>query len=692
MFADASANMVLRKLRRLHGQKLDQRFGEVFGTNTMAEERDDQREATAIENTGRQQRRGGGGGWRAFIASYKDEHPEGSPDFKELARLYGAMDHEEKAHFQRLGAQGTRNHREGDAHPFGPTKVVQRREEKARMLRNAAAGLLEEGDLDPESTDALAQGHAEALMIGDQPDRCDSPWSAVLSVKAACAIKGSVKASAQKQRDRDMVGLESSGGKQVQEALSKALPSLASRSEDFLSSSSSPHQDSEGQVQHNHLVWQPVQGMKQACQLASFPANSKLGKQLFPRVQAAWQHLHAKVPSTPVAEVKGQDKHSARGACQHARTCVCSRSGRSHLATMVLNLKKAFRLVASSSQHGRADLLAARAVVAIVGRIEQQCVEANAQRAPLQEQMESNIDQALFLHLGHLSLKPWAPSWQLLRGGEPFPRLGLLFERPLALVGTCECRSTCEALADLDKSLRWDVAFYRMLESDRIVGEFSPVDISVEPFGAEQQGHKLHLLWDPFKKRKVGGKRKRGDWDFDFGVSSDSDGKQDRDDEQNRDEEPCDWVAALGEIMDEYEAEDEEEGEASADEDEGVQCAGDGAPVVAEPPEETMLVAATDECKDEVGPQVPAELPPPPPHRWHASESIACCRQSSHVGRFWEELPGFLRKASNILRCVHACWPCQVPADSHKEPRPREHGIWPTTWLFDGLAFRCTPV
>ena len=72
-------------------------------------------------------------------------------------------------------------------------------------------------------------------------------------------------------------------------------------------------------------------------------------------------------------------------------------------------------------------------------------------------------------------------------------------------------------------------------------------------------------------------------------------------------------MAALGEIMDEFEAEDEEEGEASADEDDGVQCAGDGAPVVAEPSEETMLVAAIEECKDEVGPQVPAELPPPPP-------------------------------------------------------------------------------
>ena len=166
-----------------------------------------------------------------------------------------------------------------------------------------------------------------------------------------------------------------------------ALPSLVSRSEDFLSS---PRQDSEGQAQHHHLVWQPVRGIKQACQLASLPANGKLGKRIFPRVQAAWLHLRAELPSTPAAEVKGQDKPSARDACRNARTCVCRKSGRSHLAIMASNLKKAFRLVASS-RHGRADLLAARAVVAVIGRAEQQCVEATAKRAPLQEQTESNL-------------------------------------------------------------------------------------------------------------------------------------------------------------------------------------------------------------------------------------------------------------------------------------------------------------
>jgi hypothetical protein len=140
-------------------------------------------------------------------------------------------------------------------------------------------------------------------------------------------------------------------------------------------------------------------------------------------------------------------------------------------------------------------LLAGRFVVAIIGRVEQQC---NA-HASVEEQMESNLNHAVFLHLGHLGLKPWAPSWQLLQG-EPCPRLGSLFERPLAFTGTCECRCTCEAFANLDKGLRWDMVFFRLKESDRIVGKFSPLDISVEPFGP--QGH-LHLLWDPFTKRRV---------------------------------------------------------------------------------------------------------------------------------------------------------------------------------------------
>eukprot|EP00972_Heterocapsa_arctica_P064107 9458783-Heterocapsa_arctica.AAC.1 len=60
-----------------------------------------------------------------------------------------------------------------------------------------------------------------------------------------------------------MADFESSGGKQLQGALAMALPSLASRSEDFRSA---PRQECEGQAQHHHLVWQPVRAIKQACQ------------------------------------------------------------------------------------------------------------------------------------------------------------------------------------------------------------------------------------------------------------------------------------------------------------------------------------------------------------------------------------------------------------------------------------------
>jgi hypothetical protein len=91
--------------------------------------------------------------------------------------------------------------------------------------------------------------------------------------------------------------------------------------------------------------------------------------------------------------------------------------------------------------------------------------------------------------------------------------------------------------------------------------------------------------------------------------------QQGRDCDEHFDDEQGDWAAAIGEIMDEPGAEGADEGEASDDEgdDDGLQSAGDGVIVVAEPPEEAMLVAAIDECKDEVGPRLPAELPPPPP-------------------------------------------------------------------------------
>lgn len=578
-FLDASATMVLRKFKRFR-TKFYKHFGEAQATL----KKDADQAAASLP------KRGGGGPWRAFIACFTDEHPEGSPNFHELGKMYAALTDDERDFYERLGEQGTRRHREGEIHPFGMPKVARQRAERRRMVGNAAAALLDaRAGLDPESADAFAKGQAEALVSERTSAQVGSAWSKVLMVRTQCALASKVKKAADDHNALAWERFDQSQGKRIRDVVAVAVPSIGDKVHDFRVVPSGGCFASTPIVR---LLWEPVRAVHQAAQLAALPATSKLAKRLFPRVHEAWCRLHAKVPSDPAAEVQDKPKASARDVCKLARLCVCKRPQKWRFEAIVKNMRVAFRR-AMAMERCKQAILDAKVVVALIGRKEQDCGGAKSGLSLVADQRGARVEKVSFLHLGHLSLKPWAPSWQELHGsGIVVCDLGSLFDAPIALVGTCRCLTTPEAIVELDIKLRWDMVFFKNVESDRLVGDFNAMSICVAPLGA----HESHMLWDPFSKRDR--KRKQRTWDFDLEVSSGSDGEM-----QNRggiDEEAPDWAVALEEIIDEDEgvSSSSSESEASYGGDHGQE---EGASEGANPKsDEGMLVAAIEEGQAEV--------------------------------------------------------------------------------------------
>ncbi len=52
-----------------------------------------------------------------------------------------------------------------------------------------------------------------------------------------------------------------------------------------------------------------------------------------------------------------------------------------------------------------------------------------------------------------------------------------------------------------DKAMRWDMALFGIVSSQKLVGAFTPNTCEVLPF-AEGESAQLHLVWNPFQKRR----------------------------------------------------------------------------------------------------------------------------------------------------------------------------------------------
>lgn len=487
-FADGSADMVLRKFRRQR-EHLGERLKDLFATGGEPADRSSDTPAGSSGGLVGQPR-GGGGPWRAFIADYMDNHPNGSPDFEALAHLYNSLSDDEKERYKRLGAMGARKHREGDSRPFGDRKREVERGRRKALLQHAGQAMLDASDLGVEDVAALSSGLAEALAV-PSGNVGSSLVSAVAVARSRCAIASKVRVARERAEDDFLA----TAGADEQRGFADAFRPLEQKIVDL---QPAPQVDAQSGGAHHRLEWRPAGALREAALLAGVAGTSKLGRLASRRLEDAWAQLHKKVPASPSPHLEGRPPK--RPACLAARMCVCQKSGRAHIAQMATGLSKACRAILRHQPCAQ-DLLGGRVCAAFVGRTREQAASDQGGRLPMEG---GGHTSALWHHIGHLALKPWKPLFHEMVA-ESVPDDGSL-RGPVRLKGTCTPKSCCEALSSLDKGLKWDVMFFRLARSSRLLSELDTLVVEVEPIDMPGVMY-LHPVWDPFKGRR-GKKRK----------------------------------------------------------------------------------------------------------------------------------------------------------------------------------------
>lgn len=288
------------------------------------------------------------------------------------------------------------------------------------------------------------------------------------------------------------------------------LPSLAERREDLRG----PVVAFKGSGQeHMSLTWMPSRAFALASQMSSLPPASKSGSAIAGRLKQLQHRLHDRVSSDPVglfADMKPQ----SLTPCQRAGMCVCAKSGRKHMCAMEIKLRAAFRECAKELGCGDA-FFEGRIVALMVGRTQEQCHQDDWLRvAP---------EVVLWAHLGHLSLKPWDPTWQELRGPDAAP-LSTLFGVEQVVKGTGHGLTCYELLERMTASLQWEFVPFAIVETQELIGSFEPSVAKCSALGGV--GARLHLIWRPWSTARRRKRKVSALWEFDFQLSSDEEGAQ----------------------------------------------------------------------------------------------------------------------------------------------------------------------
>jgi len=470
----------------------------------------------AQEPLAKQRKRGGGGPWRAFIALNAGS---GSPDLGYLATLYRNLDEGEKEELHRLGAQGTRRHREGDGRSFGPTGKDRQRARAATEFQNsvqqaqsatqASSGL--RSILDDKA--AGDPDMAVAVAASDGPNA----WSRVLAVKALCKAQARLELESRNAGSAAIDEFQASPalGKSIIQACTSTVPALAG-SDGVLQAV--PTGPIAGAAVH-HLHWRPVDALKDAGSLMALARGAKVMKAANAMLECFWGKLHEQISSDPLPT--NLPKPPKR-ACFNAGLCVCGAN--SYVATIAARAVKGMK-AAACNKLGRKMLQQGDFVLALVGRSREQVEAAPGDAEALVP------SECLWRHVAFASLSPDRPSWHHLHGDAK--SMQGICEGPHRLRSTGKFSTCWKGLAKLSKELRWDMAVFLITDSSRMLGSFQPDCIDVAPAWAAVAS--LRVLWDPWARRG------RGKWGFDFdeivdNISEDSAGDGD-DNSQPKDSE-----------------------------------------------------------------------------------------------------------------------------------------------------------
>ena len=216
--------------------------------------------------------------------------------------------------------------------------------------------------------------------------------------------------------------------------------------------------------------------------------------------------------------------------------CICKNSNRQHLQVIGSNVKKALQSEFSNSTQLVTFLIEGNVVVLFYGRAAGLPNEEDY-RTP-EPGLPPHATECIcttWMHVGYHQQSPWTPTWYELTG--PHDSVDRLQFSNASVKSSLQASIYHRGLLKLDPVLRWDLSFFSIQSSPRMLCSFDVGSTIVEPY-LGRSGGVLHLVWDPSKKPKTRAPSE-GSWNVaDISSVSGSDEDGDRDDGQDGDPDP----------------------------------------------------------------------------------------------------------------------------------------------------------
>ena len=469
---DSSAEWTMRQHRARRGKLTHGGRSKKVATEKNEKKRK-QRSDKAASLQPKLRKFGKGGAGRAFTREQTFGIP-GKPDFKALTRAFRALPVDERAHLRQKGRQGTAAGKRGGT-PFGlSSRAIGRK--AAKRLTKSQIGRMAAGEgqaLAARGVDALA---ALALTQSDISD-----LSAVARVARGHRNLEHAISAAKQQANADAI----------------------CRFQDGIGAAWKEHMVEKMQgegVQCFDLVPWPESGMAvchmvprsadQARKAVSYAIKTSRTSNLQQALNMDWDKRVEPVTGAPtggdfaIGDMAAEPR-ICDGPCREHGICVCSPAGQV-LKRMWARFMQAFKLSVKRGSEGRSAMREGRLVLKLhwqeVAGADGPAVGGGDPAAvPLEEGDE-------YWHIAWVCLAPYRPSFQVLRW------CAINGDRRMELRATWRFLPVVQALEGLDRALKWQLQFWRLLEPMSPVACIDPSSVHVELFSDSV------VFWDPARK------------------------------------------------------------------------------------------------------------------------------------------------------------------------------------------------
>ena len=533
---DAPAEFLLRRYRDL-GLATSKKKTFQATQNEKRNKSEPERTRNQGEDASRRQRKDAhrGGPWRAFIRQAVIGST-GKADFAELAKRYKALPAQERAILKDVGAcakSSARGRNKGQS-AFGPTSRQMSRSSQKRALEEDAARILASRD-DLADGGGLEDRRGRArFTIGAAVEAETSvlPLRSALGERSSSApsstyntllqnrkVERKVLQLRQAQREaawarhREGVGAEQLG------KCCNVSKSFQTRREEFIAV---PHRS------FNLLQWTPegVKGrVKQALKINSRTSAGSSAQSL---LGACWGQLHLTHQSDPTVRTTMVGvKHKPR-PCAEAGTCICDK-GMEAAVAMVKTVNKMMSTLCPPHSRRREQLAQGELLLLLVGTHADapgDVAGASAADEPAAALPPSLGARFQFGHIGSHCLSPWQSWFQVAHADSSFEDVaGARPAVPVRVRVFGEFSARFDYFHSLDVRLTWTAQCWEVVWSNRMLGEFLPHVLDVQPCG----GVAPVVIWDPreWGDEKDPKEKSKSPWELTLGEPASGESESD---------------------------------------------------------------------------------------------------------------------------------------------------------------------